>query len=113
MDILIAKLMIIAIKEEIETEIHEQRERDVLRTARNKLEVAQLLMEYNLEECIEEMSTEELEVIIKATRNSINKGMYKGVVKDSIEKLLENLKEGLEVEKLLDNTIEELRKEAI
>ena len=113
MDMLIAKLMIIAIKEEIETEIHEQRERDVLRTARNKLEVAQLLTEYNLEECIEEMSIEEMEVIIKATRNSINKGMYKGVIKNSIEKLLENLKEGLEAEKLLNDTIEELRREAI
>ena len=113
MDILIAKLMIIAIKEEIETEIHEQRERDVLRTAINKLEVAQLLIEYNLEECIEEMSIEEIEVIIKATRNFINKGMCRGAVKESIEKLLENLKEGLEAERLLDNTIEELRKEAI
>ena len=59
------------------------------------------------------MSTEELEVIIKATRNSINKGMYKGAVKESIEKLLENLKEGLEAEKLLNDTIEELRREAI
>lgn len=110
MEILITKLMIIAIKEEIETEIHEQRERDVLRTARNKLEVAQLLSEYNLEECIEEMSSEEIAVIIKAVNNSIVKGMYKGVVKESIEKMISELKEGLEVKMLLDKTIEELKK---
>lgn len=110
MEILITKLMIIAIKEEIETEIHEQREMDVLRTARNKLEVAHLLSEYNLEECIEEMSIEEMEVIIKAVNNSISKGMYRGVVKESIEKMISELKEGLEVKKLLDDTIEKLRK---
>ena len=111
MEILITKLIIIAIKEGIETEIHEQVERDALRTARNKLEVALLLSEYNLEECIEEMSTEEMKGIIKATNNSISKRMYKGVVKDSIEKMISELKEGLEVEMLLDNTIEELKKE--
>ena len=106
MEILIIKLMIIAIKEEIETEIHEQKERDVLRTTRNKLEVAQLLIEYNLEECIEEMSIEEIEVIIKATNNSIAKRMYKGVVKENIEKNISELKEGLKIKKLLDKAIE-------
>ena len=109
MEILITKLMIIAIKEEIETEIHKQVERDALRTARNKLEVALLLSEYSLEECIEEMSTEEMDGIIKATNNSIAKGMYKGVVKDNIEKTISELKEGLEVKRLLDKAIEELK----
>ena len=92
MEILIAKLMIIAIKEEVETEIHEQVKRDALRTARNKLEVALLLSEYNLEECVEEMSKEELEVVIKAVDNSIVKGMYRGVVKESIEKMISEIK---------------------